>query len=355
MDPKNTTDASAQDGAATAEEPAGSAAAMDAERLQKLQRRAVWAVIVSILVYAGFALYADVSQLAGNLRTYAWWTFLAALALSGVNYWLRAIRWRFYLDRLQIEVPETDSNLVFVAGMAFSVTPGKVGELIKAFLLKRDFGIGLTRTTPVVVGERLADFLALCTLLLVGLFTYQFHTTALIVVVALVVAGTAVLASPRFSAPIFGMLRKIERLKSLVDRLEEMAESMAALLKPRPLAVSMVLSVVSWGAECVGLYLILYGLGADTATVQLATFIYAATTLLGAVSMIPGGLGVTEASMVSAILLFGALEQESSAVAATLLTRIATLWFAVGLGFIALAWYQRRQQRGAPAVAGDSG
>jgi len=56
-------------------------------------------------------------------------------------------------------------------------------------------------------------------------------------------------------------------------------------------------------------------------------------------SFLPGGLGVTEGAMTLALVEGAAHFDRASAVAATLLTRLATLWFAVvlGIGFLALA------------------
>lgn len=311
-------------------------------RIATLQRKAILAMVIAIVLYAGFALFADVRALAANLGRFAWWTFAAALALSAVNYVIRGARWQYYLVRLGIAVPLRASLLVFVAGFAFAVTPGKLGELLKSYFLKRDFGVEVARSAPVVVAERLTDFLALCVLLLVGIFSYQFHTVALLAAVGAVLAGTFVLAAPSVSRPLVRAIGRVPRLGRIAERLEAMTLSMAEVLRPAPLLVALLLSIAGWGCECIGLWLILHGLGVEV-SLQLATFMYCATTLLGAISMLPGGLGVTEASMVSAFVVLGNAVR-SSAVAATLLVRLTTLWFAVALGFVAL-WLYRRERR----------
>jgi len=74
----------------------------------------------------------------------------------------------------------------------------------------------------------------------------------------------------------------------------------------------------------------------------LAIVIYAGTTIAGALSFLPGGLGVTEGAMTLALVSGAAHFDRASAVAATLLTRLATLWFAVALGIAFLALARRR-------------
>jgi uncharacterized protein (TIRG00374 family) len=74
-------------------------------------------------------------------------------------------------------------------------------------------------------------------------------------------------------------------------------------------------------------------------SVVATTFIYAVSTVIGAVS--PGGLGPTEIGM--AFLLQTVMEvPKAQATAATFLIRIATLWFAVLIGAIVLAANQKK-------------
>ena len=82
------------------------------------------------------------------------------------------------------------------------------------------------------------------------------------------------------------------------------------------------------------------GFGA-TASLPLATFIYAATTVAGAVSFLPGGLGVQEGGMIGLLVAAGGGISEPAAFAATFVTRVCTLWYAVLVGVIALLVVRR--------------
>lgn len=306
-----------------------------------LQRKTIIVMLIALALYVGFALYADLSDLSSNLGRFAWWTLGAALLLTNFNYLLRGVRWQLYLNQLGIDVVGRRSAAIFLSGFAFSVTPGKVGEIFKSVLLKRAENVPMTRSAPIVVAERLTDFIALCLLILVGVFTFNFHTWALVATCILVVVGTIVLATPALLRPVLKILGRLPVIGKVSDKLSEMAESMAELLRPRLLLSSVLLSVVAWAAECLGFYLVLYGLGGTELSLQVAVFIYASTSILGAISMLPGGLGVQETSMVSAILYFGLLSERAPAVAATLLIRLVTLWYAVGVGFVAMAVFEK--------------
>jgi uncharacterized protein (TIRG00374 family) len=118
--------------------------------------------------------------------------------------------------------------------------------------------------------------------------------------------------------------------------------------------VAVGLGLISWAGECLAFYLVLLGLGfaPDTTLLLQATFILAMATLVGAASMLPGGLGAADASVTGLLLLLvrAAPMSQPVAVAATLLIRFCTLWFGVLLGLVALAVVGRRLLVG-PAVA----
>ncbi|MGH2562156.1 MAG: lysylphosphatidylglycerol synthase domain-containing protein, partial [Thermomicrobiales bacterium] len=75
-----------------------------------------------------------------------------------------------------------------------------------------------------------------------------------------------------------------------------------------------------------------------------ATFVLAVSSLAGGASMLPGGIGVADASVAGMLLVLVEDEAMSRtvAVAATLMIRFATLWFAVLLGVLAVIALERR-------------
>jgi uncharacterized protein (TIRG00374 family) len=87
----------------------------------------------------------------------------------------------------------------------------------------------------------------------------------------------------------------------------------------------------------VGFSLIIAAFPGTDVPLGLATLIYAVTTIAGALSFLPGGLLVTEASMTLFLVQSSGGVDQPTAVAATILTRLATLWFAVLIGLAALA------------------
>ena len=58
-------------------------------------------------------------------------------------------------------MPLASSALVFGAGLSLSITPAKLGELVKSYLLREMHDVPAPQTAPIVVAERVTDLVAL--------------------------------------------------------------------------------------------------------------------------------------------------------------------------------------------------
>jgi uncharacterized protein (TIRG00374 family) len=117
------------------------------------------------------------------------------------------------------------------------------------------------------------------------------------------------------------------------------------------------LSAASWFCECLAAYVCVRGLRLDLSLAD-TVVVFSLGSLAGALSFLPGGLGVAETSMTGLIQVLSDASR-AAAVAATVLIRLATLWFAVALGLVGLAveLALERSQRGRDAQslpAGDA-
>lgn len=308
--------------------------------IRDLRRKLLWGVFFGILVAAGLALWGDAPALVEHLATFDWRLAPLILALTLCNYGLRFLKWQWYLRIIAAALPWRRSLGIFVAGFPMVLTPGKVGELLKSFLLRASNGTPIARSAPVVLAERISDGLAMFVLALAGLLTFAQGGTPTWVVVGVAAAMLVFVLLTRWRRLVGWGLRQWRRLP-LVGRFEPFLatayESTFDLFGLRNLALSVGLGVVSWGCECLALYFTLVGLGQRPGQELLlvSTFTLATSTLIGAVSFLPGGLGATDISLTG--LLVGLLGVSTGmAVAATLIIRFFTLWFGVGLGLAAM-------------------
>jgi uncharacterized protein (TIRG00374 family) len=197
-------------------------------------------------------------------------------------------------------------------------------------------GVPVASSAPVVIAERIADLLALLILSIVGVALYGVAVAIVIAAGAVIGLGLVVLAWPALLHRIGRLVTRPRKLQRFRPRLEVLIDGLSALSRPTILAWSTALSIAAWLCECVGFALIISAFPGADVPFGLATLIYASTTIAGALSFLPGGLGVTEGGMTILLVQSGHVEQ-AVAVAATLLIRLATLWFGVLLGVVLLA------------------
>lgn len=298
-------------------------------------KRILAVLCLFVLLYGAFAIYQGTAKMGAALSHFQWISFAFACALALGNYVLRFLKWEFYLARLNIRgVPKLDSFLIYISGFVLTVTPGKVGEVFKSAILEERHGVPLAKTAPVVVAERVTDVLGIVLLIAIGSAGFSGGLGWAIAGLVLVILVVSVISSRKLSLGMLGWLERIPRLASMAPKFRQAYESLAVLVEPRNLALPTALSSVAWLLECLALWVILRGFGEST-PVGPCLFFYATSTLAGALVPVPGGLGITEGSLLKQLTALGHIE-ESVSTASMILVRFATLWFAVFVGFIAL-------------------
>lgn len=321
--------------------------------MSRLLRRTLIGVALGVLVYVVILLVFDAREVADALAGFAWWTFAAALGLSSLNYALRFCKWELALAWLEVrsgsqglhapteQLSLGRSALIYLAGLSMSVSPGKLGEVLRSVLLRASDGVPFTRTAPIVAADRLSDLVALVVLALIGVSEFREYLPHVLAALGLVGLGVLVLGTPKLFGALIDLCAKLPVVGTLAGKARGMVESAAALLRLRRLVVLSAISVVGWGLECVGYWLILRGFAGVEASLLLCTFLWSATTLIGALSFLPGGLGATEGSLGVLVARLALGVTQPIAVASTLLIRAATLWYGELVGAVALGLFLR--------------
>ena len=312
--------------------------------LDKLRGRLLISLAFGAIVFVGLSAYADFNDVIDGLGNFKWEYLPIILGLTSLNYVLRFFKWQFYLKTIGVrDFPAMDSALVYMAGLGMVVTPGKVGEWLKCYLLREMHGTPFSRSAPIPIAERLTDSLGLVLLGSVGLLVYGNAWPAFVVVI---LGSAALFVVIRHRPLALSLLNRLERLP-LVARFatqaEEFYNSSYVLLSPWALGSMTLLSVVSWGFEVIAFYVVLLGLGAEGGADLLlkASFIMPAATLASALLLTPGGLGVAEGGITGLSQVLLDLSKSSAAVG-TLVIRACTLWFGVVVGLVALFLVSRK-------------
>ena len=316
--------------------------------VQKLRTRLLFSILLALIVYAGLTAFSDFEEVANSFGSFRWELLPLILLVTCGNYALRFVKWEYYLRMIGVTGLRTwDSFLIYFSGLAMVVTPGKVGEWLKCYLLREVHGTPVMRSAPVLLAERLTDSLALLVIGSIGVVFFGPQYWWVVAVIAGMSAAIVIVARHKPAAAwLLDALERAPVVGRFGPRFREMYESTYILMEPRAVLLMTLLSICSWFFEVVAFYLTLYGLGVsgDVDTLLKAAFILPIATLVAAIAFTPGGLVVAEGLLSSMSIELLHLSKGAAAVG-TVIIRIATLWFGVGIGLVALAILTRKLAR----------
>jgi glycosyltransferase 2 family protein len=318
--------------------------------LRRALPRVAIGIVLAIIVASTLALFADVRSLGASLERFDWWLVLPVLGLTLLNYALRWVKWHVYLQVVNVpRITVIQSVLAFLSAFSMALTPGKVGELIKAVHVHRLTRSPVSRIAAVIAAERITDGLAMIGLAAIGFLQFSQGRPVMAVAAVLGIGAVVLLRHPVILQLLTRRLERVPIVGPLIaavaHHIEGFLDASNRLYAPQLVGGSVALGMVSWACECMALMIVLAGLGLEPSwnLLLVSTFVLSVSSVLGALSMLPGGLGVAEASLAGLLLLLidDPSFSRADAAAATLLIRFATLWFGVLLGVVALLVLQR--------------
>lgn len=302
------------------------------------------------LIYGGLALFGfwcihnfqkDLRQIDFASLHGGWWAVLVSGLLSLLNYGLRIVRWQRYLRHMGHQLPWGLSALSYMAGFAFTLSPGKVGEMVRARYYGR-YKVPLNDVTAAFFAERLMDLIVILLLslaMLAALPAYHLVMWLGIGLIGAVVGALLFMPWARLQTWLQAHPRADRAVIKLLHAVATLLLRARRFLSPGLLLWSLTLGLIAWGAEAIGFKIVGDVIHPD-APMSWATGIgiYATATLVGALSFLPGGLGSTEAVMAS--LLYAQGFPVPEALLLTLICRVLTLWLAVIIGWLCV-WILR--------------
>ena len=197
-----------------------------------------------------------------------------ALAVTGLTYVLRALRWQYLLAPLG---PTRFSNAFRATVIGFAATfllPARAGEVIRPYLLARREGLPATAAFATIILERLLDLVTVLALFAVFVLTADVATSsAHPAALARVKIGGLIAASGGAAAlaVAFAAAGHPERLGQWALRIERVlpariarmvaafvqtfAQGLGVMRQPRRLVVSLALSLPLWLSIAAGIWL----------------------------------------------------------------------------------------------------
>lgn|GEM_PF-2688444 len=266
---------------------------------------------------------------------------LIALGLFSLGYFVRSFRWIAMLRFMQIRIPILQNIVIYFTGYAFSLTPAKVGESIRSKYLKDDFKVPITQSLPTVLAERYYDVIGVLTIIFVTVGMTEARSFMVYVGIGLLVFFYFAVRR-NIALRILSPLSRVKKLRAVQHMLMESIEVLETLLKPKIFFRCTFLTIVSWTVESIGACYVFKGFHLEFGFLK-GAFDYVTTSLAGAATLLPGGVGGTEVSLIGLLLMQNHSYDE--VLGPILMIRFFALWYVIIIGIVFTSIYKMNQRR----------
>ena len=300
----------------------------------KFNKKFLIILIGSIVVYSLFLILSDFSKLSEEILDFEIMYLPLILILVPLGWLALYFRWTILVKNSGYILPHKKNFQIFLSGFPLSITPGKVGELLKCELLKENFNIPRKITAPIILVERLYNAVGIVIISSLGIWYFDFSGTVILIASCALIGIFIALRSKSLFSSLINKTSKIKYLSKFSDSFSDSYEVINHSTKPKIFIISSLLSAIYWILESVAVYFVFKSFGIDFLELYNVVLAYTSSIILGVASFVPGGIGVSEGTLISLLSIHGL--SLSTAITLTLFIRMFTLWYSVFVGFIAL-------------------
>jgi len=291
-------------------------------------------IIIAIIIYAVFLFISDFNLVYEKITNFKIIFVPVILSLVSISWLVTFYRWHLLLKNSNIHVPIKNNFIIYLASLSLSITPGQIGEVIKSEFLKKQFKIPRSKTLPIIFIEKFYDLMGALIASIIGVWYFEGGLYLISIGIVLLALIFVLILSRNIFERVLSLICKIKFFSKYQKNFLESYNVLGNSLKTKIGLKSGILSVIFWIIQGMAVYFVLLGLGINELNFIISTSANAISVLIGALSFMPGGLGVTEGSMGGLLSLQGI--EFSFALIAAVIIRIFTSWYTVIVGFIAL-------------------
>ena len=300
----------------------------------KLDNRIIPILVAAIGIYAIFLFISDYNVITEKISNFKINYLPLILLLVSASWVPLIIKWHFLLKNSEINIPLTKSIAVFFSGAAFDITPGQIGALIKSQLLKTSSNISRTKTVPIVIVEKIYDLIGAILASVIGIIILGMEFYLIIIAISSLAIIFFFMYHKPASELFFDRISKLKFFSKYVENISEFNEVIKKSTNVKVATICILLALTYWFMVSAAAYYTLIAFDVNILDYLKVLAIYTTSSLLGAISFIPGGIGVTEGSIAGLFTLNGI--DVSTALILSVMIRVLILWFSVCVGFIAL-------------------
>jgi len=289
-------------------------------------------IILAIGVYSIFIIFSDGAILVQNLQKIKVEYIMLGVLVIFVGLILRAFRWHLMIKKLEVDIDWKPSMLIYFCGLAFALTPGKLGEVIKVHYLKRLVNAPVSKTAPTIIVERFFDIFAIMIIGLSSLLLIGIRNELVIISGFIAIAVFLILFyKKKYLIKFLERIQSIWLIGKISQKLIPSIDIVYILLKPKIFVKLALLTITAWLIESLVIYFVLKSFEIDIGVIK-SMFINVISSLVGTASFLPGGIGGIEAGLLGFFLLEGISYDD--AIGPILLIRIIVLWMTIIFGII---------------------
>ena len=300
----------------------------------KIINKIIIIVIAVIGLYAIFLIASDINTIADKISSFKIEFLPIIIILVTCSWFVLFARWHLLLVNSKIFIPKKNSFVIYLSGIALTIIPGKVGELVKSQLLKTKFGIPRSKTVPIVILEQFYTLVGLIVISFFGIWYFELGTYVIGFFTAVLVFSFILISSKRIFNKLMVILEKRKITSKFVEPLSLSYDTIRKSIRGPIVFYATALTSIFWLLEAVTVYFVLLSFGVDGIEFLMVIPTYATSIMLGFLSFLPMGLGVVEGSLASFFSLQGI--EVSLSLTLVIIIRIFTRWYGVAVGFVAL-------------------
>ena len=300
----------------------------------KLDNRLILVLVAVVGIYAIFLFISDYNIISEKISNFKINYLPLILFLVSASWTPLFIKWHFLLKNCEIHVPLKKSILVFFSGVAFEITPGQIGALVKSQILKTSSNIPRTKTVPIIVVEKVYDLIGAVLASIIGIVILGMEPHLIVIAILVLVTIFFFVYYRPASEIFFKQITKRKFFSKYVENISDFYEIVHKSTNVKVATTCILLALTYWFMVSAAAYYTLIAFDINILDYLKVLAIYATSTLLGAISFIPAGIGITEGSITGLFTLNGI--DVSTALILSVMIRVFTLWYSVGIGFISL-------------------
>ena len=300
----------------------------------KLDNRLILVLVAVVGIYAIFLFISDYNIISEKISNFKINYLPLILLLVSASWIPLIIKWHFLLKNSEVDVPLTKSIAVFFSGVAFEITPGQIGALIKSQILKTSYNIPRTKTVPIVIVEKVYDLIGAILASVTGIIILGMEIYLIAIAISVLAFIFFFMYHKPASELFFNRITKLKFFSKHIENISGFYEIVQKSTNVRAATICILLALAYWFMVSAAAYYTLISFDVNILDYLKVLAIYSTSTLLGAISFIPAGIGITEGSIAGLFTLNGI--DVSTALILAVMIRIFTLWYSVSVGFIAL-------------------